>query len=63
MCNVTVYLRRPAAVVHKDDDYLIISKPAGLPCMRHESNGRTQEGAEKVHGRRRDGAKVFSGFL
>ena len=50
-------------MVHKDDDYLIISKPAGLPCMRHESNGRTQEGAEKVHGRRRDGAKVFSGFL
>ncbi len=25
-------------VVHLDDDYLVLSKPADLPCMRHESN-------------------------
>ncbi len=28
----------PAAVVHADDKYIVINKPAGLPCMRHESN-------------------------
>ena len=29
---------RKAAVVHLDSDYLVVSKPADLPCMRHESN-------------------------
>ncbi|GFR52634.1 hypothetical protein Agub_g15225, partial [Astrephomene gubernaculifera] len=28
----------PSRVLHCDEDYLLINKPAGLPCMRHESN-------------------------
>ncbi|KAG1674437.1 hypothetical protein FOA52_012965 [Chlamydomonas sp. UWO 241] len=28
-----------AAVVHIDQDYCVVSKPSGLPCMRHVSNG------------------------
>jgi len=29
----------PAAVVHLDERYVVLNKPAALPCMRHESNG------------------------
>jgi hypothetical protein len=27
-----------AAVIHLDDDLLVLNKPVGLPCMPHESN-------------------------
>ncbi len=29
---------RPSRVLHVCDDYLVVDKPRGLPCMRHESN-------------------------
>ncbi len=25
--------------MHMDEEYVVLSKPGGLPCMRHESNG------------------------
>ncbi|EFJ49113.1 hypothetical protein VOLCADRAFT_90418, partial [Volvox carteri f. nagariensis] len=28
----------PRRVLHCDSDYVVVNKPAGLPCMRHESN-------------------------
>ncbi|KAG2449338.1 hypothetical protein HYH02_005493 [Chlamydomonas schloesseri] len=28
----------PARVLHSDADYVVVNKPPGLPCMRHESN-------------------------
>ncbi|GLC36441.1 hypothetical protein PLESTB_000148300 [Pleodorina starrii] len=28
----------PSRVLHCDDEYVVVNKPAGLPCMRHESN-------------------------
>lgn len=31
--------RRRRAALHIDDEYVVVNKPAGLPCMRHESNG------------------------
>lgn len=29
---------RPSRVLHCDDDLIVVNKPPGLPCMRHESN-------------------------
>lgn len=26
-------------MLHCDSDYVVVNKPPGLPCMRHESNG------------------------
>ncbi|PNW78059.1 hypothetical protein CHLRE_10g462600v5 [Chlamydomonas reinhardtii] len=28
----------PSRVLHCDDDLIVVNKPPGLPCMRHESN-------------------------
>ncbi|GAX73652.1 hypothetical protein CEUSTIGMA_g1103.t1 [Chlamydomonas eustigma] len=28
-----------SSIVYMDERYIVVNKPAGLPCMRHESNG------------------------
>lgn len=32
----------PASLVHVDDDFVVVNKPSGLPCMRHVSNAREE---------------------
>ncbi len=36
---------RPSRVLHVCDDYLVVDKPRGLPCMRHESNAAEEVAA------------------
>lgn len=28
----------PSTLLHVDTDYVVLNKPAGVPCMSHESN-------------------------
>ncbi|PNH10185.1 RNA pseudourine synthase 6, chloroplastic [Tetrabaena socialis] len=41
----TCYCDWASRVLFSDDDYIVVNKPAGLPCMRHESNAAEEVAA------------------